>query len=192
MIVPDYLQVDFSEVDDERLLENWRWLITGTCRPVMVTFLGDIFLKNGQDGSIHFLNTLKGTFTHVADSEEEWRDVLRDRDQRMNWLPSPFYLQLKNAHGPLETGYCYSCEVPPSLGGEMESDNFAPADLEAHHLVLGQLQNQIKDIPHGTQVDIIIEREGDSPAAVAKSSGKSGGFFSKLFGGKKKQPRTRG
>jgi hypothetical protein len=186
MIVPDYLQVDLKEVDAQKLLDHWRWLVEESFEPIMVTFLGDIFLKNPRDGSVHFLNTLNGSFSPVADSEEEWKDMLRDREQRVNWLPSPFYLELKNFHGPLPSGHCYSCEVPPSLGGELASDNFAPTDLQTHHLVLGQLQNQIKDIPHGTQVDIIIERDGDPgpPASVKPKS--SGGFLGKMFGRGKK------
>jgi hypothetical protein len=54
----------------------------------------------------------------------------------------------------LQPGQCYSYRTPPILGGDYSVENSCVISLYDHFAGYGKLQEQIKDIPDGTEVRI--------------------------------------
>src|SRR5215831_2987792 len=145
MSIPSHLIVKTEGVDFDALLSDWRWLVRADLKPIVLTAFGDLFLR-GESGRIYFLNAMMGDLKEVADSEEAFERLCEDREQRRMLFLSSFLMEVRKLRGELAPGDCYSCEVPLSLGGQLEPENFEPADLFSHFSILGQLHQQTKNL----------------------------------------------
>jgi hypothetical protein len=74
-------------------LEQWRWLVPETAEPVLLTTLGDLFLRT-PDGAIYFLSTANGTFDRVAPSYAAWKQELRSQRRVSEWFCPAFVAEL--------------------------------------------------------------------------------------------------
>ncbi|MEM8671971.1 MAG: T6SS immunity protein Tdi1 domain-containing protein [Planctomycetota bacterium] len=153
------LTIDPDGLDFDSLLEEWRWLVPETMSPVVVSALGDLFLRD-QDDSIHWLDTGTGQLSRVADSPNEFKQLMQQPDHANEWFIPQLIGDLIESGAVLGTGECYSCDVPPGLGGEFTVDNVKPTDIRVHFSMFGQIFFQTKDLPPGTPIDNI--RFGDA------------------------------
>ena len=146
------LTVGFSHLPRETLLEDWVWLI-GTRRfPILITALGDAFVQDADDGSVHLLSAGAGTCSRVADDVATFRERLLDRAFVLdNFVPS-IVADLRNSGRPLAQGQLYSYRVPPALGGEYSADNLEPTDISVHFSLLGQINQRAHELPEGTVI----------------------------------------
>lgn len=148
------LTVDPDDVDLELLLSSWRWLVNEEYQPVVISALGDIFLCH-DNGSVHWLDTGIGELTEVASSVEEFQQLIVVPENADQWFIPQLVGDLKTVGKNLGPRQCYSYVVPPILGGEIEVDNFQVMDLLVHVDVLGQIHEQVKDLPPGTPISKI-------------------------------------
>jgi Domain of unknown function (DUF1851) len=116
-----------------------------------MTALGDVFVRL-NDGRIMFLDTESGELTFVAQTEEEWRNLLQRPDNVEHWFRPTFVTQLKEYHKPLGPLYVYSPTVPIILSGKLTVDNYTPSRWDVHLHVMGQIHKQVKDLPSGTRI----------------------------------------
>jgi hypothetical protein len=168
MPIPSHLKIKSEGVDFDALLSDWRWLVKPELKPFLLTVFGDLFLR-GESGRIYFLNAMTGSLKEVADSEEAFEQLCEDREQRRMLFLSSFLMEVRQIRGELAPGDCYSCEVPLSLGGELEPENFETSDLSSHFSILGQLHSQTKDLPAGTKIDkinIVPPNEDPKPKSL--------------------------
>jgi hypothetical protein len=145
------LTVSPYEVDLGALLADWRWLVDTTYAPVVITALGDLFLRGG-DGSIHWLDTVAGRLTKVADDAEEFKSLMVRPEHLDEWFLPQLVGDLKTSGVNLGAGQCYSYKIPPVLSGRIEPSNVEPADLLVHFSLMGQIHRQVKDLPGGTPI----------------------------------------
>jgi hypothetical protein len=167
MPVPPHLTINTNNLPFEELLSDWRWLVSSDFTPVLMTAFGDLFLGD-QLGQIHFLDLMSGEFKTVATSREDFDRRCEDREQRRIWFVSFLLTELRKTRGDLETGQCYSCKIPLSLGGQLVTENFERIDLQVHYSVLGQLHRQTKNLPPGTRRDDIEIGLPAAPSAPRK------------------------
>jgi hypothetical protein len=172
MAISEHLIIKTEGLPIESLLSDWGWLVKPGFIPIVMTAFGDLFLRD-ETAHVHFLDLMSGEFKQVADSQEEFDRLCEDREHRRIWFIGSLVMELQNLLGKLSTGQCYSCKIPPSLGGKLEPENFERADLEVHYSVLGQLHQQTKHLPRGTKIESI---KIDSPHAAAPKS-----WWKKLF-----------
>ena len=52
----------------------------------------------------------------------------------------------------LAPGQCYSPIHPPVLGGEMVPENFELVSWRVHFYVVGQIHEQVRNLPEGTPI----------------------------------------
>ena len=154
MSAPAHLLAKTDGVDLNSLLSDWRWLAPQNLKPTVVTAFGDLFLSD-EAGRVHFLDTLYGELKQAANSQAEFEQLCADRDYRQKYFQSFFVMEMRKMHGELEAGECYSCDIPPTLGGQLDPENFDRTDLPTHFSVLGQLHRQTKHLPAGTKIDKI-------------------------------------
>jgi hypothetical protein len=151
------LTVSPERVDLDGLLSEWRWLIDESCQPVIISALGDLFLRH-EDGRIFWLSSGWGQLTKIADNAEELKQLMVQPNNAEEWFNPNLVGDILMAGQRLAPGQCFGYKVPPVLGGEIEPDNFEPTDLQVHFGILGQIHRQVNDLPPGTPIgEIKIE-----------------------------------
>ena len=157
MAVPSHLTAKSEGITAETLLSDWQWLVHRRFTPVVITALGDLFLRD-ETGRVHFLDLMRGEFKPVAASQDEFDRLCEDREQRRSWFVGQLVMELRKLHGELAAGQCFGCKIPLSLGGQLEAPNFERTDVQVHYSVLGQLHRQTRHLPPGTKIhDVRIE-----------------------------------
>jgi hypothetical protein len=146
------LTVSFSHLPRETLLEDWVWLI-GTRRfPILITALGDAFVQDTHDGSVHLLSAGERTLSKVADDVATLRQRLTDRAFVVDNFVPGVVAELRNSGRSLGQGQVYSYRVPPPLGGEYSAENLEPTDIGVHFSLLGQINQRAKDLLEGSVI----------------------------------------
>lgn len=150
----DDLQVKFDEDTADKLIEDWRWLVGQNKTPIMVSSIGDLFLRDNTD-KIYWLNVGEGSITVVADDIDGFKEKLQDHEQVNEWFMVELVDALKAAGLKLEPGSIYSYKKLPILGGNYTVDNFETTLIEVHFSFAGQIHEQVKDLPDGTKINTI-------------------------------------
>jgi hypothetical protein len=149
----DDLTVKFDMDSGHRLTENWTWLIGVDKTPVIVSAIGDMFLKDKAD-KIYWLDVGGGEFKEVADGLPDFEEKLKNIETVDEWFLIDLTTALRLSDKKLKHGQLYSYKKLPIIGGDYTVDNFAPLDIEGHFRFTGHFHKQIKDLPDGTIVQI--------------------------------------
>jgi hypothetical protein len=147
----DDLIVDPRGIDLDSLLTEWRWLVGPIATPVLITALGDLFLRNEDEAILH-LDTCSGLLSQVAGCDDEFRLLLAEPDFVDKWFFPQFVRQLKVEGMDVNPGQCYGYKLPPVVGGSIEVSNMEPTNLLLHFGLLGQLHRGVKNLPDGTPI----------------------------------------
>jgi hypothetical protein len=153
--VRDDLIVPLDGADPEALLEFWRWLIPDSLRPWFATALGDLFLFGAED-KVLWLDMGDGRLQVVASSENEFRKAVAIPDNNSFWFGAALVDELRRTGKVLAQGECYCYLQLPVLGGKYEAANFRVYDLVTHFRVWGPIHEKLRDIPDGTQIELVI------------------------------------
>ena len=154
-ITVEDLTVDFRHLDQHALLADWEWRI-GTHRlPILISFIGDAFVQDVRDGTVHVLDPAFAELEQVAASPDELATLLADREFVTERLLPQLFSDLRDAGKTLGPGQVFSWLTPPMLGGEGTVDNLAATDIAVHFSLTGQLQRQIAELPEGTPISRI-------------------------------------
>lgn len=156
----DFL-VKFDNSSADRLISDWIWLIGNDKTPILVSALGDVFLRNAKD-NVFWLNVGEGTLDLVANGIEEFENKLKDIDQVNEWFMIDLIEELKNSGQELNDRQVYSYKKLPVLGGDYSADNFEATDIEVHFCFAGQIHKQVKDLPPGTKIENVNFTKSDS------------------------------
>jgi hypothetical protein len=154
MKIDDYL-LDPTDVDWTTVLTPWHWLLPETLTVWLVNCFGDVFAEL-DDNSIHIFDVGGGTFERVADSRDHFCDLLDADGNASEWLMIPLVDDLVAADKTLRTGYCYSYLQNPLLGGDYTVENTILLPLIEHYRLNAAIQQQINDLPDGSQLTIEI------------------------------------
>ncbi|MEM7166917.1 MAG: T6SS immunity protein Tdi1 domain-containing protein [Planctomycetota bacterium] len=142
------VQVDAQKL--QGVASAWRWLLP-TDTPILATKCGDLFLQR-DNGWIMFLNVGLGESEIVANSHKSFVAKLNDQDF-VGFRFLPLLVEDLEASGlKAGPGQCYSFKRPPILGGVYEISNFEVTDIDVHFSLLGQIHEQVKDLPDGASV----------------------------------------
>lgn len=154
------LTVAFDPTICDALLDEWRWLVGEEVELVVVSALGDLFLKDAE-GHILWLDVGAARLTQVAESGDEFKRLMQQATHVDEWFVPQLIGDLIVSGKRLAPGQCYSYKVPPMLSGKMELDNFEPTGLRVHCSMFAQIGRQIRDLPEGTKIDRITTTSGD-------------------------------
>jgi hypothetical protein len=147
----EHLLIRTADIDCPRLLSYWRWLLTKDYHPIVMTAFGDWFLRD-VDGSVHFLDLVAGQLSKVAQSDEEFQNVMGHPEKANEWFLPELVDTLIDCGIVLKPGQCYSYKVPPVLGGRLEIENIEPLDLVVHQSLMSQIHEQTQNLPEGTVI----------------------------------------
>ncbi|TFF38770.1 T6SS immunity protein Tdi1 domain-containing protein [Mucilaginibacter psychrotolerans] len=149
----DDLTINISNINLADLRKSWDWLIADMTAILMISKLGDMFLK-GKDDAIYWLDTSSGELMKVAGNSDEFDLALQDDDNIDNWFLPRLIEALEDSGQILAKNQVYSFIKPPVIGGEYGAINLKTTDVSVHFAFTGQILEQIKDLPNGTKVTI--------------------------------------
>jgi hypothetical protein len=147
-------------------LSGWRWLVDGEPTPVLVTALGDVFVRTSS-GEIWFLDTYRGLYELAARDDIAWRIALQDSSRRDEWFFPGLVASLRERDLCLVSGQCYSPVLAPVVGGSMDPDNFECSPWLLHISLAGQLHEQSRTLPEGTPVKAFVDRDAAQQGVAA-------------------------
>jgi hypothetical protein len=153
--------VKFDNNSVDRLIGDWIWLIGNDKTPILVSAIGDLFLRDDKN-NIFWLNLGEGKLNLVANGNEEFEGKLKDIDQVNEWFMIDLIEELKNSGQDLTDIQVYSYKKLPILGGDYSADNFEATDIEVHFCFAGQIHEQVKDLPPGTKIGNVNFNKSDS------------------------------
>jgi len=162
--VHNYL-IDPSGKDWAQLLSDWSAQLPPVLTVWLVNRFGDVCAIY-EDGSVHMLDVGTGVVARVADSREHFCSEIDRGNNANNWLMIPLVDRCVTEGLKLDDSQCYGYKVPPVLGGEYDVRNFVPTDLSVHYSLLADIHRQIRDLPDGTKVRIVTDRETNPPRAT--------------------------
>jgi hypothetical protein len=160
------LQASIGNPADGEPLADWRWLVNGDPVPVLVTALGDVFVRNTQ-GEIWLVDTYRGRYHRASPDEITWRSDLEDADRIEEWFAPDFVASLRQAGLHPEPGECYSPILPPVVGGKMDARNFECSPWLLHVSLAGQLHEQAGNHPDGTPIAAFVDGAAAQPGVAA-------------------------
>jgi hypothetical protein len=157
----EQLLIRNTEIDCQRLLSYWLWLLQKDFHPIVMTAFGDWFLLD-QDGSIHFLDLVAGKLSKAAGSGDEFKRVMGRPEKLDEWFMAELVESLLDAGMALGKDQCYGYKIPPVLGGKLEIANIEPTDIAVHQGLLSQIHQQTRNLPEGTKISKVLI-DGEEP-----------------------------
>jgi hypothetical protein len=149
------LTINLSNIDTEDIKSCWEWLLKDISQILMISKLGDMFLE-GNDKAVYWLATEIGELNKIADDVPSFRRLLQDENNIEEWFLPLFIKELIAKGMILKPDEVYSYKLLPVMGGEYAVDNIEPTNISVHFAITGQILEQIKKLPSGTQVKIKI------------------------------------
>jgi len=157
---------DIEGISAERLLREWKWLVSGEFSLLALNAFGDLFLQDAG-GSVHRLDVTSGTISVVATSTVEFREAAKDADKKEDWFLGELAEQVMRKGCSPGKGQCVGGKIPFVFAQRANApDNMYVADLYEYVSFMGDLHSQMKDVPDGGQVRIKIEPRPDEPDPV--------------------------
>jgi hypothetical protein len=154
MNLHEYL-IDQPGKDWSASLKGWGSVLPASCTLWLVNRFGDLFIVL-DDGSVHMLDMGSGQLNRVADSRDQFAELLDVGENANNWLMIPLVDQLVAAGVVFAPDRCYGFKIPPVLGGSYDLENVAACNLAVYFSMLADIQRQIKDVPDGTPVKLVV------------------------------------
>ncbi|MCZ8253807.1 MAG: DUF1851 domain-containing protein [Hylemonella sp.] len=139
----------------EALREHWRWLLGEDWSPLLFSALGDVFLRLPA-GTVWWLSTATGSMEQVADSPEQFQELLAG-EQAQEWF-LPGLIDVLRAQGKvLRDDQCYTYAIYPIFSaGSFSAENMHPVSAQEHFSASGHLHESLRKLPDGAKVQITI------------------------------------
>jgi hypothetical protein len=145
-----------SHLDVERLLVAWRWLCPQKLSLIARNAFGDLFLRD-EAGGLYWLDVSGGQLSKVADSEAEFRARALTRELRELW-----FVETDEEHGALRglipnADQCIAFTTPIMFKEASRGNRPYLVDLYEAVSFLGDLHQQVRDVPDGGKVRLLIK-----------------------------------
>jgi hypothetical protein len=152
-----YPVFDVDGISVERLLLEWKWLVPGEFGLLAVSAFGDLFLGDVR-GDVHWLNITSGKISRIAHSEQEFRDSATELSKKKEWfLTDDVERAARNGYSPVK-GQCLGSKIPRIFKESTDvRENLYVADLYAYVSFMGDLHQQVHEVPDGGKVRIRVQ-----------------------------------
>lgn len=145
MNLGDYL-IDQSRLVWRDLLDDWTWLVPSTASVWLMNRFAELILVL-EDGSISYLETSAGALRAIATNQDDFIVKIDQGDNANEWLMIPLVDQCVAAGMTPAPSQCYGFKTPPTLGGRYDVANVELSDISVYFAIMGQIHQQIKDLP---------------------------------------------
>lgn len=148
-----------QNLDVERLLANWRWLLPGPRTLIARSAFGDLFLMD-EAGHVSKLDVSVGKLTNIADSKDQFRELLENPQNRNEWFAEEDERAFAAKGMVPNEAQCIAFDIPLVF---KEGGIRKPYLIDIYESVsfLGDLNKQIADVPDDGKIKLIV---GERPA----------------------------
>ena len=147
----DCFRVD--HLDIERLLPNWRWLVCGHKRLVARSAFGDLFLEDDA-GKILRLDVSIGKLETIAESDTGFRELTGNPATRDKWFAEADECGFAAKGLAPNEVQCIGFDIPLVFKEGVRKPYLI--DIYEHVSFLGDLNQQIANVPDGGKVKLIV------------------------------------
>ena len=144
-------EIELSELDGERILEQWSWLVRGM-RLVAMNAFGDLFLVD-PSGSVHMLDVALGELHPIASTVEELQEKAKDPGTAEKWFMPKLVEEARSRGLQPDDSQCLSFRKPIALGGTLSVDNLQVMNALAYHMISSRLNDERRKRPIGPLLD---------------------------------------
>lgn len=145
------LTINPEGLDRDTLLKSWTWAMEEPMLPVLITAMGDAFAQ-GESGAVYFVDATCGTIDRVSEDGASFEALLADTTFVTEKMFPARVVSLRAADLNLGPGEVYSHINPLVFGGEEEIGNYEVINVAVHLGVMGQIHQQVKDLPPGASI----------------------------------------
>jgi len=138
----------FTPDQFDRALESWHWIGIGDKGPLFTSPFGDVFLR--ADDGFWWLDTLEATLTREWASAEDLTTALNISEGQDRYLLAGLAASAERQGITPTATQVYGFKIAPVLGGEVGLANVEAIDFVVSINLLGQLHQQVRDLPPGT------------------------------------------
>ena len=135
----------------------WSWIIPNPWEPILCSKLGGIFMRY-PDGEVHWLEAPIALVERVAGSADEFHEICRAQDDRVNdWFAPGLVEQLHGAGKIAGSGQCYGFTFLPIFAeGKYAPDNMFVTSIRESLVGVADIHKQIAELPDGSKVQFKI------------------------------------
>lgn len=141
------------------LKTNWNWVLNDPVRIIATSAFGNLIVELA-DGTFWRVCPEDLCAEKIADDVSALESVRASDEFRTDWEVSHWVAEAKGRFGNLALGQCYCFKVFPLLNGDYSLENMEIMSLTEWVSVSGDIGNQIKDLPDGTQIRLVVKRDG--------------------------------
>ncbi|MCD6065671.1 MAG: hypothetical protein K0S33_497 [Bacteroidetes bacterium] len=146
--------ISSDNIDSEKLLNAWKWLIGKDKEILVITKMGDLVLKN-KEGHLFFLNTEDGSLEHLSNFYSDFYKNKLSPKQYLEIFKPDLLEDMMEDEKFLEDTEVYGYKTLPVLGGKTHPSNMFPVDIYKHFMATAYVHEQLDTI------DPPIESEQD-------------------------------
>jgi len=117
----DLLIQNISPEEASQWMAEWPPLVTGPFHPMFMSRFGDWFLRR-PDGTTELLDVLEGTLTKIAETPDEFGEMVNDIPWQEERLLSPLVYQLHEEGKIPADRQCYGFAPHPALSGQIDRE----------------------------------------------------------------------
>jgi hypothetical protein len=147
--------IDHSRFVWRDLLDDWTWLVPSTASVWMMNRFAELVLIL-EDGSVSYLETSAGALRAIAADQEDFVVKIDQGDNANEWLMIPLVDRCVASGMVLGANQCYGFKTSPTLGGRYEIANVELSDISVYLAIMGQIHQQIKDLPDDTRIKHVV------------------------------------
>lgn len=133
-----------------RALESWAWIGIGDQEPLFTSLFGDVFFRS--DDGIWLLDTLSGRFGLVWDSPAALKAEVDTEEGADRYLLAGLAMAAYESGIELADDEVFAFKVAPVIGGSFEVSNIDAMPFEVIASILGQVHEQVRDLPPDAKI----------------------------------------
>lgn len=134
---------------------SWAWVGIRPRKLHWINKFGNIILQD-ESGCYWLLRPEELSCEIIARSEEKIAKLWKDADFILDWEMGALAEIAEEKFGENDTDRCFYFVTPPVLGGSYHAENIQSLPLLELIAFSGDMAEQIKDLPDGSQIKIVI------------------------------------
>ncbi len=135
--------------------ESWGWLGLRPKEVLDQNVFGNIIVLD-ESGCFWRICPEELSCEVVAQDAAAYEHLRNDDEFLADWEMLPLVEEAYAALGALPEGCCYCLKIPAVVGGEYAAENMGTISRDALIAFAGDLAQQIRDLPDGTQVELRV------------------------------------
>lgn len=136
--------------------DAWGWRVLEPIELLATNTFGNVIVRSA-DGAVWRICPEELDAARIAESQDEYERLRNSPEFLADWDMEALTLEAKSLLGEPGEGRCYCLKLPGVLGGKYAGENLATISINELLAASGNLAFQIKDMPEGGQVQLIVK-----------------------------------